>query len=57
MTYKDAIQLLDRVREGQQFPEEVVAAALAITEDKARREPPSAEITEFVQALRQSGVL
>ena len=34
MTYAEAVRLLDRVKDGVQYPDEVVAEALAMTGDK-----------------------
>ena len=58
MTYQDANRLLDQVKDGRQYPELVVAEALAMTGDQDHRtELPCPEIDDFVQALKQSGAL
>ncbi|CAB4141458.1 hypothetical protein UFOVP417_22 [uncultured Caudovirales phage] len=58
MTYSDAIRLLDRVKDGVQFPDEVVAEALAMTgEQHHATQVPCPEIEDFVQALREAGQL
>lgn len=33
MSYFDAVKILDRVREGQQYPEHVITMALKLTGD------------------------
>jgi hypothetical protein len=58
MTYAEAVRLLDRVKDGVQYPDEVVAEALAMTGDQQHAtQVPCPEIEEFVQALRQAGAL
>ena len=58
MTYSDAIKLLDRVKDGVQYPAEVVDEAMAMTGDQLHAsQVPCPEIDEFVQALRQAGLL
>lgn len=58
MTYSDAISLLDRVKDGVQFPDEVVAEALAMAGDQHHAtQVPCPEIEDFVQALREAGQL
>ena len=58
MTYAEAVRLLDRVKDGVQDPDEVVAEALAMTGDQQHAtQVPCPEIEEFVQALRQAGAL
>jgi hypothetical protein len=58
MTYQEAVRLLDRVKDGVHYPDEVVAEALAMTGDKQHASDlPCPEIEEFVQALRQAGAL
>jgi len=58
MIYTEAMRLLDRVKDGTQYPGDVVAEALAMTGDKRHASDlPCPEIEEFVQALRQAGAL
>jgi hypothetical protein len=58
MTYAEAVRLLDRVKDGVQYSDEVVAEALAMTGDQQHAtQVPCPEIEEFVQALRQAGAL
>jgi len=58
MTHNDATKLLDHVRDGVQYPAPVVNEALAMTGDQQHASDlPCPEISEFVQALRQSGAL
>lgn len=58
MTYADALRLLDRVKDGVQFPDEVVAEALAMTgEQQHATQVPCPDVEAFVQALREAGQL
>ena len=58
MTHADATQLLGMAREGQPIPEEVLNEALFMSGDGACwRDIPCPEIEEFVQAMRESGLL
>ena len=58
MTYQEANKILDMVKDGVQFPDEVVAEALAMTgEQQHATQVPCPEIEEFVQALREAGQL
>lgn len=58
MTPVEAHQLLDKAKEGQPVPPEVIAAALAVTGDAAcRLNVPCPDIQAFVQAMREGGVL
>ena len=52
------MRLLDRVKDGTQYPAKVVAEALAMTGDKQHAtDVPCPEIEQLVQALRQAGAL
>lgn len=58
MSYEEAMKLLDRVKDGAQYPPEVVAEALAMTGDRRHAtQVPYSDIAEFVQSLRQAGAL
>ena len=58
MTHQEATQLLGMAREGQPIPEEVLNEALFMSGDGACwRDIPCPEIEEFVQAMRESGLL
>ena len=58
MIYTEAMRLLDRVKDGTQYPAKVVAEALAMTGDKQHAtDVPCPEIEQLVQALRQAGAL
>lgn len=58
MSHEEAMRLLDRVKDGVQYPAKVVAEALAMTGDRQHvTQQPCPDITEFVQALRQAGAL
>jgi hypothetical protein len=58
MTHQEAQQLLDKAREGQHIPEDVITEALFMTGDGACwRDIPDPEIEDFVQAMRESGAL
>jgi len=58
MTHAEATQLLGMAREGQPIPEEVLNEALFMSGDGACwRDIPCPEIEEFVQAMRESGLL
>jgi hypothetical protein len=58
MTHQEAQQLLDKVKEGQHIPEDVITEALFMTGDGACwRDIPCPEIEDFVKAMRESGAL
>jgi hypothetical protein len=58
MTHQEARQLLDKVKEGQHIPEDVITEALFMTGDGACwRDMPCPEIEDFVKAMRESGAL
>lgn len=54
MTHQEATKLLDMAKDGQPVPEEVLNEALFLTGDTPC---PCPEIEEFVQAMRESGLL
>lgn len=58
MTHQEATRLLDMAKDGQPIPEDVLSEALWLTGDGACwRDLPCPEIEEFVQAMRESGLL
>ena len=58
MTYQDAVRILDMAKDGVDYPTAVVVEALAMCGDgNHATQIPCPEINEFVDALRQSGVL
>ena len=58
MTHAEATQLLGMAREGQPIPDEVLNEALFMSGDGACwRDLPCPEIEEFVQAMREAGLL
>jgi len=58
MTHAEATQLLGMAREGQPIPEEVLNEALFMSGDGACwRDLPCPEIEEFVQAMREAGLM
>ena len=58
MTHDDSKRLLDSIKDGAQYPAEVVAKALDMSGDQRDYiYLPSPEIDEFVNALRESGQL
>lgn len=58
MTHAEATQLLGMAREGQPIPEEVLNEALFMSGDGACwRDLPCPQIEEFVQAMREAGLL
>lgn len=58
MTHQEAQQLLDKAREGQPIPEDVLTEALFMTGDGACwRDMPCPDIDDFVKAMRESGAL
>lgn len=58
MTHAEANRLLDMAKDGQPVPEEVTTEALFLAGDGACwRDMPCPEIEEFVQAMRESGLL
>ncbi len=58
MTHQEATKLLDMAKDGQPIPDEVLNEALFLTGDGACwRDLPCPEITEFVQAMREAGLL
>lgn len=58
MTYAQANRLLDRVKDGNRYPTEVICEALAMTGDGDHAtQLPCPEIEDFMQALHESGGL
>ena len=58
MTHNDSKKLLDSIKDGAQYPAEVVAKALDMSGDQRDYTYlPSTEIDEFVQALREGGAI
>ena len=58
MTHQEASALLDMAKDGQPVPDDVLTEALWLTGDGACwRDLPCPEIEEFVQAMRESGML
>lgn len=58
MTHQEANRLLDMAKDGQPIPGEVLNEALFMAGDGACwRDLPCPEIEEFVQAMRESGLL
>jgi hypothetical protein len=58
MTHQEANRLLDMAKDGQPIPGEVLNEALFMAGDGACwRDLPCPEIEEFVQAMRESGML
>lgn len=58
MTYQEATKLLDMAKDGQPVPDDVLNEALFLTGDGASwRDLPCPDIEEFVQAMRESGLL
>lgn len=58
MTLQDAQTLLDMARQGLAIPQEVITWALTVTGDATQNNwAARQEIADFVQALRQDGLL
>jgi len=58
MTHQDAQQLLDKVKEGQPIPGEILNEALFMTGDGACwRDIPDPEIEEFLGEMKKAGQL
>lgn len=58
MTHQEATRLLDMAKDGQPIPDDVLTEALFMAGDGACwRDLPCPEIEEFVQAMRESGLL
>ena len=58
MTHQEAQQLLDKVKEGQHIPEDVITEALFMTGDGACwRDIPDPEIEEFLGEMKKAGQL
>lgn len=57
MTHQEANKILDMRREGADLPQEVVNEALALTDELSMVEPPSPALEQYIQKLRERGVL
>tara|TARA_R110000868_G_scaffold120336_1_gene319415 strand:- start:150 stop:326 length:177 start_codon:yes stop_codon:yes gene_type:complete len=58
MTLEDANRLLDKAKDGQRMPDDVIAEALFLTGDAGCwSDFPNADVELFVQALREAGHL
>lgn len=57
MTHKEANKILDMRREGADIPQEVVNEALALTDELSMVEPPSPALEQYIEKLRERGVL
>lgn len=57
MTQKEANKLLDLRRDGMDMPQEVVTEALALTDDLSMVEPPAPSLEQYIQKLRERGLL
>lgn len=58
MTHQEATKILDMAKDGQPIPDDVLTEALFMVGDGACwRDLPCPEIEEFVQAMRESGLL
>lgn len=57
MTQHEANKILDMRREGADIPQEVVNEALALTDELSMVEPPSPALEQYIEKLRERGVL
>jgi hypothetical protein len=58
MTHKQALKLLDLIKQGIDVPDDVISEALFMTGDgPILTELPNPEIEAFVQAMREAGQL
>ncbi len=57
MTHNEANKLLDLRREGMEMPPQVIDEALALTEDLSMVEPPAPTLEQYIQRLRERGLL
>lgn len=58
MNHQEATKILDMAREGQPIPEDVLTEALFMTGDAASwLDIPCPDVTAFVQAMREAGLL
>ena len=58
MTHRQALKLLDMIKQGIDVPDDVVKEALYMTGDgPILTELPNPEMEAFVQALREAGQL
>ena len=57
MTHQEANKILDMRRDGADLPQEVVNEALALTDELSMVEPPSPALEQYIQKLRERGVL
>lgn len=57
MTRQEANKLLDMRRDNADMPPEVVTEALALTDDLSMVEPPSPALEQYIEKLREQGLL
>ena len=57
MTLDEANKLLDMRRDGMDMPPELITEALALTDDLSMVEPPSPSLEQYIQRLREQGLL
>ena len=58
MTFEEAHRLLDNIKDGAQYPDEVVDRALSVTGDQLNYIfVATTELDEFVEALFESGAI
>lgn len=57
MTHQEANKLLDLRREGMEMPPQVIDEALALTDDLSMVEPPAPTLEQYIQKLRERGLL
>ena len=58
MNYEDAINLLNKAKDGQPIPEDVLTEALFMTGDAACwRDIPCPDVHAFVEDMRKAGLL
>ena len=57
MTQQEANKILDMRRDGADMPQEVVNEALALTDELNMVEPPSPALEQYIEKLRERGVL
>ena len=57
MTQQEAKKILDMRRDGADMPPDVVTEALALTDELAMVEPPSPALEQYIQKLRERGLL
>lgn len=57
MTQQEANKILDHRRDGMDMPQDVVTEALALTEDLSMVEPPAPALEQYIQKMRERGLL